>query len=56
MCSKSFLARWEMYFKAKDEASREKKDGSPLDPKHEGSEVDSTMAEDSNIEDAKSRS
>jgi hypothetical protein len=56
MCSKSFLARLEMYFKAKDKASREEKAELPLNPQHEGSELDSPIAEDSKMEDVKSRS
>ena len=43
MCSKSFLMRWEMYFKAKNAASREEKAGLPLNPQHEGSEIDSPI-------------
>ncbi|OIR02261.1 hypothetical protein GALL_156330 [mine drainage metagenome] len=51
MCSKSFLARWEMYFKAKDSASREEKAELPLNPQHEGREIDSPIVEDSKMED-----
>jgi hypothetical protein len=43
MCSKSFLMRWEMYFKAKDAVSRQEKAELPLNPKHEGSEIDSPV-------------
>jgi hypothetical protein len=56
MCSKSFLARWEMYFKAKDEAKKEVKAELPLDPQVEQSEIDSPIVEVSKIEDVKSRS
>ena len=52
MCSKSFLARWEMYFNAKDEARKEVKVELPLDPKVEQSEIDSSAVEDSGMEGA----
>lgn len=56
MCSKSFLARWEMYFKAKGEAQKEVKAELPLNPQVEQSEIDSPIVEVSKIEDVKSRS
>lgn len=40
-----------MYFKAKDSTSREEKTELPLDPQHEGSEIDSPIIEDSKMED-----
>lgn len=56
MCSKSFLARWEMYFKAKGEAQKEVKAELPLNSQIEQSEIDSPIVEVSKIEDVKSRS
>jgi hypothetical protein len=44
--------RWEMYFKAKDEALREEKAELPSNPQHEGREIDSPIVENSKMEDA----
>ena len=52
MCSKSFLARLEMYFNAKDAASKEEKAELPLTSQREGREIDSAIVEVSEMEDA----
>ena len=52
MCSKSFLMRWEMYFKEKNEASREEKSELTLNPQHEGREIDISIVQGSEMEDA----
>ena len=58
MCSKSFLARWEMYFNSKNEAAKEENADLPLSPipQVEENEIDSPIVEVSKIEDIKSRS
>jgi hypothetical protein len=52
MCSKSFLARLEIYFNAKDEAQKNVKAESSVAPQCAVGEIDSPAVEDSGMEGA----
>jgi hypothetical protein len=52
MCSKSFLARLEMYFNAKDEAQKDVKAESSLAPQCAVDEMGSPAVEDSGMKGA----
>jgi len=56
MSSKSFLARWDMYFNSRGEDTKKENTELPSNPLAEEDEIDSPIVEVTKLEDAKSLS